>query len=68
MNSRFKLICLAAVVLTISIFSPLLISSDHRPEVMGLPYTIWVGFLYSIAYSVLIGLGIRSLNKKEEQQ
>jgi len=50
----WQIICLLVVCLIILAFSPLVISKGKfRPELLGMPYTLWMGILISI---ILVGL------------
>lgn len=60
---------MGVIILSILIFTPLVIpKNEFRPEVMGLPYTLWAGILAYFGYVALIMIGIyaHSQVKKEE--
>jgi hypothetical protein len=59
MRNLWKITRLAVVLLSILIFTPLVIP-DHvfKPEIAGLPYTLWTGILVYIGYVALIMTGI----------
>ena len=47
------------IILSILIFTPLVTPKNiFRPEVLGLPYTLWMGILVYILFVALILLGI----------
>jgi hypothetical protein len=47
------------IILSILIFTPLVTPKNiFKPEVFGLPYTLWMGILVYILFVVLILLGI----------
>lgn len=62
---------LGVVALSVLTFTPLVIPENtFRPELFGLPYTLWVGMLLSICFALLIFIGITvhpKANKKEEE-
>lgn len=52
---------LGVVLLSILIFTPVVIpQNDYKPELLGLPYTLWTGVVAYFAYVILILLGIRA--------
>jgi Ca2+/H+ antiporter len=52
---------LGVILLSILIFTPVVIpKNEFKPEVIGLPYTLWVGILVYFAYVALILIGIRA--------
>ena len=55
----WKFCQLGVVVLSIITFTPLVIPENtYRPELFGLPYTLWVGMLLSMFFTLLIFIGI----------
>ncbi len=62
---------LGVVIISIITFTPLVIPANtFRPELFGLPYTLWVGMLLSLCFTLLIFIGIYvhpKANKKEEK-
>jgi len=54
-------ICQVGVVfLSIITFTPLVIPKyTYLPELFGLPYTLWMGMLLSLCFTILIFIGIR---------
>lgn len=67
MKTKWSLVVLAFIVLTLLQFSPALLSSEIEPTLWGLPRTLWSGFLFSAGYTVLIYLGIKAVGKGNEQ-
>ncbi len=55
----WKLCQWGVVFLSIITFTPLVIPANtYLPKVLGLPYTLWMGILLSLGYTVLILIGI----------
>lgn len=49
-----------AVLLTIITFTPFVIPQGvHKPELMGMPFTLWLTILITIVYVVLTFIGTR---------
>ena len=67
----WKFCQLGVVALSIVTFTPLVIPENtFRPELFGLPYTLWVGMLLSICFTLLIFIGTAvhpGANKEEEK-
>ncbi len=67
----WKFCQLGVVALSIVTFTPLVIPKNtFRPELFGLPYTLWVGMLLSICFVLLIfiGISVHPGAKKEEEK
>lgn len=59
MKNLWKFTRLGVVLLSILIFTPLVIPENvYKPEVAGLPYTLWTGILAYLGFVVLILTGI----------
>ena len=57
------------IILTIISFSPLIIPvGKYDPELLGIPYTMWTGFLVTLALVILtlIGMKVHPGGKEEE--
>ncbi len=70
-NKRLWNICVISVILIIAItFSPLIIYPGKiNPSVFGLPFTLWISILTTIALVVLTYFGGRvSPNDEEESK
>jgi len=70
-NTLLWRICVAAVILVIAVtFSPLIITPGKiNPSVLGMPFTLWISILTTIALVVLTYLGGRvSPNDEEESK
>lgn len=63
-------LCVAAVLLIIVIaFSPLVIDPGKiRPFLFGLPYTLWMGIILTIALVVITLIGGNAITNDEEDQ
>lgn len=58
--TRWRVCCLAAVLLAVVTFTPLVIPEGRStPTLVGLPYTLWVGVLVSLVFVVLTFVGTR---------
>lgn len=58
--SAWRITIVCAVILTIIIFSPLVIPQGvYKPELFGMPYTLWSSVLATIMYVVLTFIGTR---------
>ena len=56
--------CLA-ILTFIATFSPLVIPENEiRPFLMGIPYTMWMGFLVSVIF-VVLAYFVSIINKEE---
>lgn len=54
-----------AILLCITTFSPLVIPQNETgPFLMGIPYTMWMGFVISVLFVVLAFL-VSFINKEE---
>ena len=60
------------IILTIISFSPLIIpQGQFKPELFGIPYTMWTGFLITISLVVLTFIGTKlhpGTKEKEEDK
>jgi predicted membrane channel-forming protein YqfA (hemolysin III family) len=64
-KNAIKLLDFLAILAFIASFTPLVIpSQQNHPFFMGIPYTMWMGFLVSVFF-VLLTLLV-SLTQKEE--
>lgn len=54
-----------AVLLCVVTFSPLVIPpNETKPYLLGIPYTMWMGFLVSVLFVILAYL-VSTINNKE---
>jgi hypothetical protein len=59
MKQLWKSTRFGVIILSILIFTPLVIpKNEFKPELMGLPYTLWTGILAYFGYVTLILIGI----------
>ncbi len=67
-TKRWRLLTALAVVLCIITFTPLVIPQGiYKPELFGIPYTLWTGFLITVALVVLTYLGTKVYHHDEEK-
>lgn len=56
----WRILIVCAFILTIITFTPLVIPQGvFRPELFGMPYTLWASILVTIMYVVLTFIGTR---------
>lgn len=56
----WQLACLAAILLSIAAFTPLVIPVNrYTPMVGGVPLTLWAGFVICVAQVLVAALAIR---------
>jgi len=54
----WRALCAIAILLTLLALSPLVMpKGQHRPELAGLPYTLWMGILVSVLLVAITYLG-----------
>ena len=67
-SKRYFLICGAVLVLVIITFTPLVIPYGiYKPELVGLPYSLWIGILISIVLVVLTFISTRIFLESESE-
>ena len=67
-SKRYFLICGAILVLVIITFTPLVIPYGiYKPEVLGIPYSLWIGILISIVLVVLTFISTRIFLESESE-
>lgn len=50
----WRICCVVAVILSILSFTPLVIPQGvHEPKLYGIPFTLWSGFLMTVALVIL---------------
>jgi len=64
MNKRkwiyWRICILFVVILIILTYTPLIIPSGvYKPMILGIPYSLWTGFLITVALVVLTYIGSR---------
>ncbi len=56
----WKIACIAAILLCILTFTPLVIPQGiAKPELAGVPYSLWTSFIISVLLVVLTFIGTR---------
>ncbi|WPP49503.1 hypothetical protein [Catalinimonas niigatensis] len=56
----WRVLIACAIVLTVLTFTPLVIPHGvYRPELFGMPYTLWMTILITILYVVLTFIGTK---------
>jgi hypothetical protein len=56
----WKWCCIAAMVLSLISFTPVIIPSGiYRPMLFGIPYTLWTGFIITVALVTVTFIGTR---------
>ena len=63
-NSRkkkyWRWCCIAVILLCILTFTPVIIPSGvYKPMLLGIPYTLWTGFLITVALVILTLIGTK---------
>jgi hypothetical protein len=59
---------IVAILLSVITFTPVVIPLNHyKPELLGMPYTLWAGILIMIAYilNTLIAIFVHPGNDKD---
>ena len=55
----WRLLCTLAIGLTLLALSPVVIPEGrYQPELAGIPYTLWMGFLVSVLLVIVTYAGI----------
>ena len=69
-HNRGWRICIGIyIILTTISFTPLIIPvGQYKPEILGIPYTMWAGFLVTLGLVILtlIGMKVHPGSKEEE--
>ena len=67
-NKRIWKLCIVFVIVIIAVtFSPLVIAPGKiSPSLFGLPYTLWVGILFTVALVVITLIAGNALPNEEE--
>jgi hypothetical protein len=70
-NTGWNICIVIFIVLTIISFTPLIIPQGrYSPELLGIPYTMWTGFLATLALVILtlIGMKVHPAAKDKEDK
>lgn len=58
-----------AIVLCLLVFTPLVIPKGvHKPELFGIPYSLWTSFLITVILVVITYLGTKVHRSNEEEE
>ena len=73
MNKRklkyWRICTLLVIILIIVTYTPLIIPSGvYKPMIMGIPYSLWTGFLITIALVVLTYIGSRVHQGNDDEE
>ncbi|MGI9551949.1 MAG: hypothetical protein ACR2MT_12165 [Aurantibacter sp.] len=64
-TTLLRILDVLAILLCIATFSPLVMPQNEAdPYLLGIPYTMWMGFLVSVLFVVLAYL-VSLINKEE---
>ncbi|MBT3241957.1 MAG: hypothetical protein HN352_02330 [Bacteroidetes bacterium] len=65
----WKICIIIFVILTIVSFTPLIIPQGiYKPEILGIPYSLWSGFFITLALVILTFAGTRMHPGGEEKK
>ncbi|MEA1878500.1 MAG: hypothetical protein U9N86_16785 [Bacteroidota bacterium] len=70
-NRGWKICIAIFIILSIFSFTPLLIPQGvYKPELFGIPYTLWSSFLITLAFVLLtyVGTQLHPGNKEVEEK
>ena len=69
MKRRLLIINSFALALTIAVFTPFLTPKGvYKPELFGLPYTLWMGVIVTLVFVVLTWQAALVYKKVEEEE
>ncbi len=58
-NKIWKICCALVIIIGVLTLTPLVIPEGvHQPELMGMPYTLWMGIVVSLLLWVITYVGI----------
>lgn len=65
----WRLLRTLAIVLCLLTFTPLVIpSGKYKPELLGIPYSLWTSYLITIALVVLTYFGTKVHRSTEDEE
>lgn len=68
-QKRWRILRTLAVILCLLVFTPLVIPKGvFKPELFGVPYSLWTSFLITVALVVLTYLGTKVHRSNEEEE
>jgi hypothetical protein len=63
----WKICCAAAFSLVIITFTPIITPAGvHKPELLGIPFTLWAGILIAVGLVLLTFIGTRIHPSRKE--
>ncbi len=73
MNKRklnyWRICTLLVIILIIITYTPLIIPSGvYKPMILGIPYSLWTGFLITVALVVLTYIGSRVHQESDNEE
>ncbi len=58
-DTVWKICCALVIIIAVLTLSPLVLSEGkHKPELMGMPYILWVGIAISLLLWVITYVGV----------
>ena len=70
-NRGWKICIAIFIILSVISFTPLILPQDvYKPEILGIPYTLWTSFIITLAFVVLtyVGMRLHPADKEEEDK
>ena len=68
-RTYWRILRTTAILLCLLVFTPLVIPKGvHKPELIGIPYSLWTSFLITVALVVLTYLGTKVHRSNEEEE
>lgn len=65
----WRMLRTAAIILCLLVFTPLVIPAGvHKPELLGIPFSLWTSFLITVALVFLTYLGTKVHRTDEEEE
>ena len=65
----WRILRTAAIILCLLVFTPLVIPQGvYKPELFGVPYSLWTSFLITVALVVLTYLGTKVHRSNDEEE
>lgn len=65
---QWRILSIIAIVLCLLVFTPLVIPQGvYKPELLGVPYSLWTSFLITVALVVLTYFGTKVHRTDEEE-
>lgn len=68
-RTYWRILRTTAIILCLLVFTPLIIPQGvHKPELFGVPFSLWTSFLITVALVVLTYLGTKVHRSNEEEE